>query len=377
MKKRMFTMIFAIIMVIAVSIPCVSAATSELVTTKKVSFTAECSKPGYEFSVYKIADLKTTSNPYSVKYDVKISSGEVRAAISDGNFSEANRAKILHALDKDTALAGASIVGTYKVDTDGASKTFSNMAQGIYYVRATNFPSGVKKVANSAFALPYYTAENGWVYNLDTINLAAKVEEDNPDIEKEITNSTQSNVNFTDVSIGDTVEFKIESSVVGAVNDVDVLDFKLNSYVVTDVMSKGLTLNQKSFAVSLEDENDKNLAEIAASDYTVNVADGKFTLTQGDTTLGTFISDSQGRITILYDFDRNTDYTLTETEPPGGYIGLPNPAVFSIGDDGTVTISGNEPQWEEGRKRGSGLTIPLQARVTPRRSALSRIQHLQ
>ena len=109
----------------------------------------------------------------------------------------------------------------------------------------------------------------------------------------------------------------------------------------------------------------------------VMVADGKFTLTQGDTTLGTFSSDSQGRITILYDFDRNTDYTLTETEPPGGYIGLPNPAVFSIGDDGTVTISGNEPQWEEGRKRGSGLTIPLQARVTPRRSALSRIQHLQ
>ena len=377
MKKRMFTMLFAIIMVIAVSIPCVSAATSELTTTKKVSFTAECSKPGYEFSVYKIADLKITTNPYSVKYDVKVSSGEVQAMVADGNLSDANRAKILNALDKDTQLAGATIVGTYKVDTDGRSKTFSNLAQGIYYVRATNFPSGVKKVTNSAFALPYYTAENGWVYDLDTINLAAKVEEDNPDIEKEITNSTQNNVNFTDVSIGDTVEFKIESSVVGAVNDVDVLDFKLNSYVVTDVMSKGLTLNQKSFAVSLEDENDKNLAEIAASDYTVNVADGKFTLTQGDTTLGTFISDSQGRITILYDFDRNTDYTLTETEPQGGYIGLSNPAVFSIGDDGTVTISGNEPQWEEGRKRGSGLTIPLQAQVTPRRSALSRIQHLQ
>ncbi len=251
----MFTMLFAIIMVIAVSIPCVSAATSELTTTKKVSFTAECSKPGYEFSVYKIADLKTTSNPYSVKYDVKVSSGEVQAMVADGNLSDANRAKILNALDKDTALAGATIVGTYKVDTDGSSKTFSNLAQGIYYVRATNFPSGVKKVTNSAFALPYYTAENGWVYDLDTINLAAKVEEDNPDIEKEITNSTKNNVNYTDVSIGDTVEFKIESSVVGAVNNVDVLDFKLNSYVVTDIMSKGLT----------------NLAEISASDYTVNV----------------------------------------------------------------------------------------------------------
>ena len=42
MKKRMFTMLFAIIMVIAVSIPCVSAATSELTTAKKVSFTTEC-----------------------------------------------------------------------------------------------------------------------------------------------------------------------------------------------------------------------------------------------------------------------------------------------------------------------------------------------
>ena len=201
MKKRMFTMLFAIIMVIAVSIPCVSAATSELTTAKKVSFTTECSKPCYEFSVYKIADLKTTSNPYSVKYDAKISSGEVRAAISDGNLSDANRAKILNALDKDTQLAGATIIGTYKVDTDGNSKTFSNLAQGIYYVRATNFPSGVKKVTNSAFALPYYTAENGWVYDLDTINLAAKVEEDNPDIEKEITNSTRNNVNVIIYSV--------------------------------------------------------------------------------------------------------------------------------------------------------------------------------
>ena len=104
-------------------------------------------------------------------------------------------------LDKDTQLAGATIVGTYKVDTDGNSKTFSNLAQGIYYVRATNFPSGVKKVTNSAFALPYYTAENGWVYDLDTINLAAKVEEDNPDIEKEITNSTRNNVNVIIYSV--------------------------------------------------------------------------------------------------------------------------------------------------------------------------------
>ena len=271
MKKKIFSMIFAIIMIIAISVPCVSAATAGLTTTQKVSFTAECSKPGYEFSVYKIADLKTSTSPYSVKYDVTVSSAEVKAAVADGNISAADRAKILNTLDKDTALSGAAIVGKYTVNTDGNSKTFSNLAQGIYYVRATNFPAGVKKVANSAFALPYYTAENGWVYSLDKINLATKVEEDNPTIEKEITNSTKNNKNYTDVSIGDTVEFKINSSIVGAVNDVSVLDFKLNSYIVSDVMSKGLTLNKNSFSVSLEDDENKTLSTLASSDYTVSV----------------------------------------------------------------------------------------------------------
>ena len=79
------------------------------------------------------------------------------------------------------------------------------------------------------------------------------------------------------------------------------------------------------------------------------LAQGQFTLTQGDTILGRYTSDAQGRITVFYDFERNTDYTLTETEPPAGYIGLPNAAVFSIDSDDTVTISGNEPQWQKVR----------------------------
>lgn len=79
------------------------------------------------------------------------------------------------------------------------------------------------------------------------------------------------------------------------------------------------------------------------------LANGRFTLSQGDTLLGSLVSDSQGRITVFYDFERNTDYTLTETEPPTGYIGLPNPAVFSIGNDNSVSLNGNEPQWQKGR----------------------------
>ena len=340
--KRVLTTIFAIIMIIAITIPSFSAANTALNTSQKVSFTAECNKAGYEFSVYKIASLVTSTSPYSVKYNANVSSAAVKAAIADGNITESERAKILNELDKDTALSGATIVGTYKVDTDGTRKTFSNLAQGIYYVRATNFPAGVKSVANSAFALPYYTAENGWVYNLDTINLASKVEEDNPTIEKKITNSTKNNVNFTDVSIGDTVNFEIKTSTVGSVNAVSVLDFKLNSYIVTDLMSKGLTLNQNSFAVALKDDAGTTLSTLATTDYTVNVTaeagrDTTFTVALNKAYLNKTDFYDADYVVITYSAVLNK-YATTEN------VGNPNEAVkltYSNKNDVTAEVDGN------------------------------------
>ena len=80
------------------------------------------------------------------------------------------------------------------------------------------------------------------------------------------------------------------------------------------------------------------------------LANGTFTLKEGNNTIGTFVADSQGRVTILYDFQRDTDYTLSETSPPDGYLGLPNTATFSIASDDEVTISGNSAQWQQGYK---------------------------
>ncbi len=79
------------------------------------------------------------------------------------------------------------------------------------------------------------------------------------------------------------------------------------------------------------------------------LAGGTFTLMEGNDSLGTFTSDSHGRITILYDFEKNVDYTLTQTGTPLGYIKLPNPVVFSIENDNSVSVSGNESQWQNGR----------------------------
>ena len=279
MTKRIVSILLAIVMIASLSVTFVSAATdADLDTARKVSVTLNCNKTGYVFELYRIADLVKTTNPYSVKYDVKVTNTAVRTAVANGNFAEADRSKILDALDKDSALSGATAIGAYEVAEDGNTKTFGNLAQGIYYVRAINFPAGVKSVTNSCFALPYCN-ENGWIYSIDAINLAAKVAEDEPEIIKEITNSTKGDVNFTDVSIGDTVEFEITTSVLGAVNEVPEHDFKLNSYIISDVMSKGLTLNQNSFTVYLTDDDYNVISAIAPENYTVSVtaADGEDT----------------------------------------------------------------------------------------------------
>lgn len=272
MKKRLISILLAIFMITVIAVPMANAASGDnsLDTTRKVSFTMNCNKAGYEFEVFKIADLVTATNPYTVKYDVKVTDNAVKAAVADGNFEEADRGKILNALDKDSELTGATSVGKYNVNNDGNSKTLSNLAQGIYYVRAVNFPAGVKAVTNSCFALPYYS-ENGWTFTLDAINLAEKVEDEHPEIHKIITNSTRGNENFSDVSIGDTVEFKITTSVLGVVDEVPTHEFKLNSYVITDLMSKGLTLNQNSFSVKLVDAANKELAKLEPKDYTVSI----------------------------------------------------------------------------------------------------------
>ena len=120
MTKRLISILMAIFMITAIAVPVANAAgDNTLDTTKKVSITMNCDKAGYEFEVFKIADLVTATNPYTVKYDVKVDDAAVKTAIADGNFEEADRGKILSALDKDAELTGATTVGKYSVDTDG------------------------------------------------------------------------------------------------------------------------------------------------------------------------------------------------------------------------------------------------------------------
>ncbi len=305
--------------------------------TKPIGFEVTCDKSGYEFTVYRVADLESGVNPYEIRYDSLITD------IEDEIF-EGDSVALLEELDKVDSSLLTEVVGTYNTDVDGSSKLFENLPAGIYYVRATNFPANVYSVQNSVFALPYYVEKtNWWTYELSPIPLATKVDESNPEIVKTITNSTKDNVNFTDVSLGDTVNFEIEASRVGSANVVESKDFRLNSYVVSDIMENGLTLNQDSFVVTLEDADGNTLTTLEdTTDYVVNVvasegADTTFTVSLTPEYLQEDEFYSSANVVIAYSAVLNK-YSTREFD--GNYNTATN-LTYSNKTNVSATVEGN------------------------------------
>ena len=156
------------------------------------------------------------------------------------------------------------------------SHKYENLDQGVYYVRAINWPAGVTYVRNSVFALPWFDKTDGWTYTIDDIPLATKVADHPVETYKTITNTTvkeqqipaQHNVKqladqmhgvyqpATDVNLGDIVNFEIRSTITGSDQ------MKLNSYFVTDSMSNGLTLDKNSFHMYLLDKDGNRISEL-------------------------------------------------------------------------------------------------------------------
>ena len=72
---------------------------------------------------------------------------------------------------------------------------------------------------------------------------------------------------------------------------------------------------------------------------TVPLLGGCFTLTDSSgAELGTYRSTADGTVTILYNFDKNTKYTLTQTAAPKGYVGLQQKFVFEMDNAKNVIL---------------------------------------
>ena len=85
---------------------------------------------------------------------------------------------------------------------------------------------------------------------------------------------------------------------------------------------------------------------------------GKFTITCEGNVVGEYTSDSNGRISILYKFDRNKDYVITQTEAPTGYMGLIQPVTFNVNDSDELTLTDpNGEGWSKYLAETSGNGI--------------------
>lgn len=374
MFKKFFKAATAVAMaaMCAVSAVSVNAATTPAGYDKdhKVNFSVTCDKKGYEFNVYKIADLSKGTT--TIKYTSAITGGtndqksEITAAIKEGSDYDKwhdnaqntatdttkNQAtkRLLDALDglKNTDLPAP--VGNYK-SNDGASKEFTNLPQGIYYVRAVNFPAGVKAVTNSVFALPYYTVEAGWSYTIDTIKLATKVLDDSPKNHKKITNSTRNSEEYSDNSLGDTINYEVDTTIVGALSkdlgeneEIPTHEFPLNSYVLTDIMDKGLTFkNDNTIKVEILDSTNKVIATLnKGTDYTVTATGGN----GEDTNIIFALTPAYLKKALFYKGDtvRYTYSGVVNEYAVVGPKGIPNTDVdleYSNKTDVKATVPGN------------------------------------
>lgn len=234
--KKIFAAFIAVMMV-ALMIPFSASAASEY----SANLTG---KAGYTVSVYKVADLDTTTG----KYTSTISALQTELNKVEG----ADNKNVLKACD---AAAVSSAVET-KTFTDGdPTFNFTTDEAGVYYFKWTGTPAGVDStiISNSVISLPYYK-DGAWVKSY-TGTISSKVNDSTPTVVKKIENSDIDD-NSTTAAIGSDVTFTLTADTVGSRTE------KAKKYVLTDTMSAGLTYKEVK-------EVKVDGTVVAPADYTV------------------------------------------------------------------------------------------------------------
>lgn len=323
--KKIFAAILAVMM-IALMVPFTASAAEDYSATIT-------GKVGYSATVYKIADVNTTTGAYS-------------------NFKSDAIKTILTAKDSDTGIDTQSLLAacetatfadTEAVDTlsftstdktaTTAADTFTTTAAGVYYVKVTGTPVGtnVKKAGGAVFALPYYT-NSAWT---NTVSATLKIEDDTPTVTKTIVVGSEK-VSSTTANIGDTITYELTASVVGSKDAPlteytihDNLSAKLDTPAVTSVKVGNNTLTAKTdYTVDTTNQSD---IKIALTEAYLNAAkatsDNGFysassvvvTLTAkltADATLGATTTDNSNSDSLTY----TNSYGQTTLNGPTVYV---------------------------------------------------------
>ncbi|WP_407383940.1 SpaH/EbpB family LPXTG-anchored major pilin [Ruminococcus sp.] len=212
--KRIFAVAVAVLL-IAMMIPSAFAAEENTINWT-------CAKPGYTFTVFKVADYNATTGAYPIATGVSgITQDQINNAVT-----EAQMADLANAC-KDATLASTGKAFTTSVDVDHGS---IKVDDGIYFIKCTQEAGLSKGITKQSIVV--FPQKNG----TKTVNvpLDDKIDEGQPKVYKDfLINGTEVDSEQTFGS-DDTITYILKADVVGT------KDNKLEKFIITDKMGDGL-----------------------------------------------------------------------------------------------------------------------------------------
>ena len=254
------------VLLVAMMIPTAFAGTANDPNT--INWT--CSKPGYTYTVYKVADYNETTGAYTLAENASgVTQANIDAAVTEAQMATlANTCKTATLPTEGTAFTTNEGEGSFK------------LANGIYYIKCTQLSGNSKGVLTESIVV--FPNANGTTE--ETIDFSGKVDEGQPKCYKDFLINGQAVHSEQSYGTNDTITYILKADVTGTAAN------KLTSYVITDKMGDGLNKsvhNVTAVYVLKADGTKVGGANLTAgTDYTVTTTSADINRVKADTVDG-------------------------------------------------------------------------------------------
>lgn len=260
---------------------------------------------GVEFSILKVGDIfqvqdgtdtlmaygitKTLADKIGLVGDYTVTKdGTTYVLVKDYNdINKALMATYPEGYSKDDS--GFNFSSSVKTGDNGIAK-FQSQPYGLYLVVESDVSTAevpnadatgwdwitiTRKQAPYVVSAPIYDVDNGW---LAEINATAKNVTGTADIDKKIVRSYDGTLGYADgevlndtdvTNVNDVVEFKFISKVPDLTDSKDNTAIDIDKYVITDAISKGLTIPETFSDANIVITDKNNVSYTFGTDYTV------------------------------------------------------------------------------------------------------------
>lgn len=262
-SKKIIASLLAV-MLVALMVPFAASAAED------TSFNLKCTKPGFTFQVYKIADIDTNTGKVTPAAALD---STVATLISTGKTVSSEEAQtIINACDNVTTWDSTLTKDAYTSAADKTTSDTFDYGAGMYYVKVTNYSHGsdvAKKAESSLVVTPVYNQTTASWDAAGTIDLSnLKVDDGTTSVTKTIVSvDGQTNTVYDGGKSAITDETKdvllrLEGSVTGTA------DKKVTSYTLKDTMDKEINFNEIK-SVKLVKNSGAEVTLDKTADYTV------------------------------------------------------------------------------------------------------------